>query len=266
MTLTWLASELRAAGLTVVEHAGWHTRVRPGAWTPTYGVVHATAAPRTQSDATQVRIVRDGRSDLPGPIANAAVDRLGRWHTLSAGRCNSTLVGTAGPYVGLGNTNALSVEGCNDNIGEPWPTVQYQSYAHGWAAWCRRLGWTASRLVGHKEHTPGRKSDPSFGMDQFRADVDAVLAGLPPKPTPKPPVTDWTETLIMSLPTLRRGARGLAVRRLQGLLIAAGSNDSRIDGDFGPATDRAVRREQSQARIAVDGIVGRRTWTALLVE
>lgn len=177
MTLPWLADVLRAAGLTVVEHADWRTHDRPGDWSPRYGVVHATAAPRSQSDDVQVRVVRDGRSDLPGPIANAVVDRLGRWHVVSAGRCNSTLVGTAGPFEGWGNTYALSTEACNDNLTEPWPDVQYRSYVRGWAAWCRRLGWTASKLVGHKEHTPGRKTDPTFSMAKFRADVAAVLAG-----------------------------------------------------------------------------------------
>lgn len=176
-TLPWLADALRAAGLTVVEHPGWKTHGRPGSYDPSYGVVHATAAPRSQSDEIQVRVVRDGRSDLPGPIANAAVDRRGVWHVLAAGRCNSTLTGTAGPFAGLGNTYALSVEGCNDNLSEPWPDVQYRSYVAGWAAWCRHLGWPASRLVGHKEHTPGHKTDPTFNMAVFRADVARVLAG-----------------------------------------------------------------------------------------
>lgn len=177
MTLPWLADVLRDAGLRVVEHPNWKTHDRPGDWSPRYGVVHATAAPRSQADDVQVRVVRDGRSDLPGPIANAVLTRDGVWHVVSAGRCNSTLVGTAGPYEGLGNTYALSVEGCNDNLSEPWGAGQYQSYVRGWAAWCRRLGWTARNLVGHKEHTPGHKTDPTFNMDRFRADVTAVLNG-----------------------------------------------------------------------------------------
>lgn len=177
MTMPWLADVLRAEGLTVVEHAGWKTRVIPGSWSPKYGVVHATAAPRSQSDARQVEIVRDGRSDLDGPIAVACVDRDARWHVLGAGRCNTTLVGTAGPYKGLGNSGAVGVEACNDNAGEPWPRAQYESYYRGWAAIARRLGWTAHNLVGHKEHTPNRKTDPTFNMDQFRANVARVLAG-----------------------------------------------------------------------------------------
>lgn len=179
MKITWLADVLSAAGLTVVEHTNWKTHDRPGDWDPKYIVVHATAAPRSQSDDTQVRIVRDGRSDLQGPIANAVVDRRGRWHVLSAGRCNTTLAGTAGPYKGLGNTNALGIEACNDNglasPAEKWPTVQYESYVDGVAAICRKMKWSASHAVGHKEHCPGRKTDPTFGMPTFRTAVTKAL-------------------------------------------------------------------------------------------
>jgi hypothetical protein len=177
MAITWLADVLRGAGLTVVEHAGWKTRAIDGDWSPRYGIVHATAAPRSQSDTDQIRIVRDGRTGLRGPIANACVDRAGRWHVLAAGRCNTTIEGTAGPYQGLGNTYALGVEACNDNVDEPWLAVQYDSYVRGWAAIARKLGWTPERLRGHKEHTPGHKTDPTFNMTAFRGRVAAVLAG-----------------------------------------------------------------------------------------
>lgn len=173
--ITWLADVLRADGLTVVEHAGWKTRMRSGAWEPRFGVVHATAAPTSQSDSVQVAVVRDGRSDLPGPIAVACVDRQGRWHVLAAGRCNTTLVGTDGAFEGYGNAYAIGVEACNNNINEPWPAVQYEAYSAGWAAICRRMGWRADRLVGHKEHTPGHKTDPTFRMAAFRDRVQVYI-------------------------------------------------------------------------------------------
>jgi hypothetical protein len=36
-----------------------------------------------------------------------------------------------------------------------------------------------------------------------------------------------------------------------------------VDGEFGPKTDKAVRRYQTLAGLGVDGIVGNKTWTAL---
>lgn len=177
MTIPWLADALRAAGLTVIEHAGWQTRGRPGTWTPRFGIVHATAAPASQSDAIQIRIVRDGREGLAGPIANACVARNGVWHVLAAGRCNTTIPGTSGPYSGLGNTYALGIEACNDNRDEPWPSVQYNAYVTGWAAIARKLGWSPDRLRGHREHTPSHKTDPTFSMTSFRAHTSARLAG-----------------------------------------------------------------------------------------
>lgn len=96
-----------------------------------------------------------------------------------------------------------------------------------------------------------------------------------PKPAPKPskPAHDWTETIIMALPELREGHRGADVGRAQGLLVAAGYTDSRIDDNFGPKTTRAVRRFQKnhKTRNSVvngngDGVIGRFTWTDLLGE
>jgi hypothetical protein len=174
MRVTWLAEVLREAGLTVVEHGGWQNRGwQP--WEPRFGIAHATAAPRTQSDQQQVAIVRDGHSTLPGPIANCCVDRQGRWHVLAASGCNTALVGWAGPAKGIGNSGLLGVEACNDNRGEPWPAAQLDAYARGWAAICRRLGWSASKVVGHKEHQPNDKSDPSFSMTTFRTRIDHYL-------------------------------------------------------------------------------------------
>lgn len=177
MRITWLADELRAAGLTVIEHAGWRERAVDGTWAPQFGIVHATAAPASQSDATQVRIVRDGREGLQGPIAVACVDRDARWQVVAAGRCNTTIAGTAGPYEGKGNTYALGVEACNNNIDEPWPPAQYRSYVAGWAVIAKRMGWSPAQLRGHKEHTPGHKTDPTFNMDTFRADVARAMTG-----------------------------------------------------------------------------------------
>lgn len=63
--------------------------------------------------------------------------------------------------------------------------------------------------------------------------------------------------------TLREGDSGPAVQALQVQLVAQGSSIS-SDGAFGPATASAVRNFQSSAGLAVDGVVGPATWTALI--
>ena len=56
---------------------------------------------------------------------------------------------------------------------------------------------------------------------------------------------------------LKRGLKGAPVKRLQ---QALGIN---ADGDFGPATEKALRAYQEKAGLAVDGIAGPDTFTAL---
>lgn len=65
---------------------------------------------------------------------------------------------------------------------------------------------------------------------------------------------------------LMRGQRGPEVVRLQQLLNRQTNPSFRLvaDGDFGPATERAVRRFQEARHLPVDGQVGRQTWQALL--
>ncbi|ALF53363.1 peptidoglycan-binding protein [Nostoc piscinale CENA21] len=62
-----------------------------------------------------------------------------------------------------------------------------------------------------------------------------------------------------TVPNLRFGNSGLAVRVLQKLLIANGYT-IRVDGVYGALTESAVKAFQNRRNINVDGIVGPRTW------
>lgn len=68
-------------------------------------------------------------------------------------------------------------------------------------------------------------------------------------------------------PTLRRGSKGIFVKKLQTRLNERdlGLGKLAVDGDFGPATEEAVKKfQQSHSHIlAVDGIVGESTWGVL---
>ena len=77
--------------------------------------------------------------------------------------------------------------------------------------------------------------------------------GAPPAPAAQP---------AASGPLLNRGAKGADVQRLQERLNAHGTTVA-VDGDFGPATEQAVRRFQQARGLGVDGKVGPETWAAL---
>lgn len=68
------------------------------------------------------------------------------------------------------------------------------------------------------------------------------------------------------LPTLRHGSAGMSVKALQTLLRFRGCSLPKygVDGDFGAETEAAVKVFQAAAKIDVDGIVGPKTWKALI--
>lgn len=68
--------------------------------------------------------------------------------------------------------------------------------------------------------------------------------------------------------TIRRGAKGQTVVEAQGLLIRVGYSLPKhgTDGSFGAETEAAVKAFQRDSGLTADGIVGPKTWAALLAE
>lgn len=63
--------------------------------------------------------------------------------------------------------------------------------------------------------------------------------------------------------TLKRGSHGDSVKALQWCLNVLVNAGLVVDGCFGPATEKAVRAFQIKAKIDVDGIAGKQTWTKI---
>ena len=80
----------------------------------------------------------------------------------------------------------------------------------------------------------------------------------PPEPTPTP-------TPEKKKPTIRRGSSGKYVKECQNDLISLGYDVGKTgaDGKFGKNTEKAVKEFQKAKKLAVDGIVGAKTWAAL---
>jgi len=68
----------------------------------------------------------------------------------------------------------------------------------------------------------------------------------------------------ISLDTLKKGSSGEQVTTLQIQLNGRGLNCGVADGEFGPKTDTAVKSFQKAEGLAADGVVGVKTWLALL--
>ncbi|MGI0483984.1 peptidoglycan-binding domain-containing protein [Pantanalinema rosaneae CENA516] len=74
-----------------------------------------------------------------------------------------------------------------------------------------------------------------------------------------------TTTVQINKPTLQIGSQGAAVKELQ-TLINNFFNDPRlvVDGIFGSVTEVTVKEIQERFFLVVDGIVGSKTWAALM--
>nr|WP_238159026.1 peptidoglycan-binding domain-containing protein [Priestia megaterium] len=62
---------------------------------------------------------------------------------------------------------------------------------------------------------------------------------------------------------LKKGSKGNAVKELQQKLTSLGYNTKGTDGIFGANTEAAVRNFQKDNKLAVDGIAGPNTLTAI---
>ena len=251
-SLIWLAEVLEGAGLKVAEQPGWQTRGRADMG-PVLGVMcHHTAGPRA-GNMPSLGIITNGRPDLPGPLSQLGLGRDGTCYIVAAGRANHA---GAGNWQGIttGNSSFIGIEA--ENTGkddDPWPAVQLDAYRRAVAAILKKIGADPIMCCGHKEYAlpPGRKSDPSFDMDDFRFKVGLIMSGLAPRPSVIPAVDAENRR------TLRRGDTGDAVAKMQTAVGVA------ADGVFGAATEAAVREFQRKHGLVPDGIVGPRTWAAI---
>jgi hypothetical protein len=238
MWLTWLADVLRGAGLTVIEEPGWERRGFAHDSSPggalvglTGGLVHHTggsaAAPGDYPLLRYITYV--GRSDAPPPLSQLGLGRAGAWYVLAAGRANHS---GAVDDPRWANPRCVGVEAEHPGGTTPWPAAQYRSYVTGCAAIALYSGIT---WRGHREAAvpAGRKPDPNFDLDKFRADV------------------------AMEMTRLRDHGRAV-----QNALNALGFKVD-VDGVVGPRTVAATRLAQAALGLVQDDWPGPVTLRAL---
>lgn len=183
--LTWLPDVLRKAGVDVYVMPGAEIRSTRAAGLPSIrGIVwHHTATGPNWADGHVAALLRDGRRDLAGPLAQVGIERDGTWVIVALGRANHNGYGVWG-------NESLGLEFYNSGTGEPWPKAQVDSGIRGIAAICRHLGYDANRVQGHKETDPNRKIDPAnLDMGEMRRRIAAAIS------TPQPSVQEDDDML-----------------------------------------------------------------------
>lgn len=171
-------AELAAQGIPVIFEEGWEDRGRPGSFTPQGVVCHHTATGSLGKDYPSLNLVRDGRADLNGPLAQFGIGRLtGTVFVIAAGKANHA--GPGGFAHLSGNNNVWGIEAENNGIGEKWGPEILRSYVALCAALARHTGFGADLVIAHREWSTEGKPDPTgIDMDDFRRKVGEALANI----------------------------------------------------------------------------------------
>lgn len=132
--------------------------------------------------------------------------------------------------------------------------------ANGGGVCKKSYSLTYARLAGF-----GR---PEYGENASKTPVESPVKKDEQEPTkeskPAQMEQNGGKTVMIELNVLRKGDEGAQVKTLQRLLNARGYNCGNVDGKFGSKTLIAVKEFQKFKGLAVDGIAGKQTWTALV--
>lgn len=182
-------------------------------------------------------------------------------------------------YTIEGNTSITS----NDNGGSVMRRTRYRSQITSFIRPKYNAQQTAAQLVKIAESQVGVKETPA-GSNKVKYNTwyygrvvsgsaypwccvfvewcFAVLAGEIKDVIPE------VKKVNISVSVLRKGSTGEEVKTVQRLLNVMGYKGNgkalAIDGDFGRATDSAVKAFQKKKGLTADGIVGSATWGALI--
>jgi peptidoglycan hydrolase-like protein with peptidoglycan-binding domain len=115
-------------------------------------------------------------------------------------------------------------------------------------------GWAWRKYTGANPHVSHTHVSVSLEISGFDSTRGWGVAGNGGTPAPGPG----------GRPAIRHGSRGDAVREAQQRLAGHGFDPGGADGIFGAKTSTATKRFQGARGLTADGIIGPKTWDALL--
>ena len=143
-------------GKSLLPYTGWTTRGK-SVFDPQASVNHHTAG-SANGILPSLNVLLFGRPDVPGPLCNAALDRLSRIHLIAAGKANHAGLGGWQGISGNSHCWGLEVE----HTGSPSEAVTDEQWdaMYAWhAACCDYSGYSVNRVCQHFEWAPTRKVD-----------------------------------------------------------------------------------------------------------
>lgn len=128
-------------------------------------------------------------------------------------------------------------------------------------------GATCECAVGVQHFNPMKKNRWTHWA-VARCFADTYTPGTPTTVPSAPSTTPVVSKPVTTPKTLRRGASGDDVRKAQSLLVSKGYSLPRygVDGKYGNETISAVKKYQKDHSLAVDGVIGPKTWKSLLTD
>lgn len=205
-----LLAQLKKWDVPYREIKGWRHHERDQATGLDFGPVYGCMTHHTGDDApdnVDRRVIRDGRSDLPGPLAHFGLNDDGVLDIHSIGRANhagggdprvlraviAESYGKFPPKTHFHQGEPGSTDGNDHFYGcevyysgrQKMTNKAYRTLVRLWAAICDFHGWTAKSVIGHKEWSDWKSDPASQSMHSLRLDVDAMLAAGPGQPVLK---------------------------------------------------------------------------------
>lgn len=134
--------------------------------------------------------------------------------------------------------------------------------------WIETIEGNTSDSVQRRTYAFADSKIAGYGRPNWKLVETGFVPTEPETPADQEPEPEpvQTVTVTVTLPVLNKGDSGAYVKIAQALLEVNGCTCGwyGADGDFGPATDQAVRNFQIARHLHVDGGIGEQTWTALL--